>query len=308
MEKKKHSILVVDDQETNITMLEKILIPEYIIHAANSGEEAVKMALKLIPDMILLDVVMDGIGGYDVIKILKDSEKTKDIPVIFVTSLDSIGDEAWGLSLGAADYITKPLSPAIVKLRVANLLNARDQLRTIERLLTHDPLTDLPNRRSLIHRVKADWEKTLKKNKPFSILIIDVDEFTSYNNIFGHEQGDAALQQISGVLGDALKNPSDFVGRWGGGEFIMLMPDVEVEEALEAAEYIRKNIEESEISIPDGRAARLTVSIGMNTHQEWWDGATSDEFIKEAYSQLFEAKDNGGNQVCHIQKERHNSI
>jgi diguanylate cyclase (GGDEF)-like protein len=306
--KNQKSVLIVDDQETNITMLQKILAPEYTVYTAENGAEGVKLAEKHLPDVILLDVIMDEMDGYAVIEILKSTESTKEIPVIFVTTLDSIGDEAWGLSLGAADYITKPLSPAIVKLRIANQMKMLDQLRTIERLYMFDPLTELPNRRNLIHRIKVEWERTIKKNKPFNILIIDIDDFKSYNNIYGHEQGDAALQAIAGVLVGAFKNPQDFAARWGGEEFVMLLPNVDAEQALGTAEYIRKSVEDLAVSVQGGRETKVSVSIGVNSNREWWDGATIDEFIKEAYTVLFEAKDNGGNQICHNQKEGHNSV
>jgi diguanylate cyclase (GGDEF)-like protein len=251
---------------------------------------------------------MDGMDGYAVIEVLKESEKTKEIPVIFVTTLDSIGDEAWGLSLGAADYITKPLSPAIVKLRIANQIKMLEQVRTIERLFMFDPLTDLPNRRNLVHRIKAEWDRTLRKNKPFSILIIDIDDFKSYNSVYGHEQGDAALQAIANILTGAFKNPNDFAARWGGEEFVLLLPGIGEDEAQKTAEYIRKSVEEMVVSIHGGRETKVSVSIGLDTHREWWDGATVDGFIKDAYTNLFEAKDNGGNQVCYVPKEGCNSI
>jgi diguanylate cyclase (GGDEF)-like protein len=228
--------------------------------------------------------------------------------VIFVTSLDSGGDEVFGLSLGAADYIIKPFLPAIVKLRVQIQLKMLEQVRTIEKLFMFDPLTELPNRRNLIHRIKAEWEMTLKKNKPFSILIIDVDDFNSYNHVYGHEQGDVALQAIGKVLIEAVRHPHDFAARWGGEEFVFLMPNIDLDEALKTAEFIRKGIEDKAILLHGGRETKVSVSIGVNSHQERWDGATTDDFIKDAYTKLFEAKDNGGNRVCYIHKERHNSI
>jgi len=257
-----------------------------------------------LPDVILLDVLMDDMDGYAVIEALKASEATKDIPVIFVTALDSTGDEAWGLSLGAADYITKPFSSGIVKLRVDNQIKAIEQLRTIERLLTHDPQTDLPNRRSFIHRVKAEWERTLQKNQPLSIIIIDVDDFKPYVKTYGHEQGDAALQAIVKVLNAQLKKPLDFAARWGGEEFVLLLPDVGSVEARETAEVLRRSIE----VLPLSGYGCISVSAGVNTRSERQKDATTDDFIKEAYAKLFEAKDNGGNQVLIINQEGHSSI
>ncbi|MDR2531271.1 MAG: diguanylate cyclase [Oscillospiraceae bacterium] len=307
-ESKKNSILVVDDENANIMALTHILNPNYKVYAAKGGQGAIAAAEKYSPDIILLDVIMPEMDGYATIEALKASDKTKDIPVIFVTSLDSTGDEAWGLSLGAADYITKPFSSAIVKLRVNNQIKIVEQLRTIERLIMFDQVTDLPNRRSLIHRIKVEWERTLRKNKPLNILIINVDGFKKYSDSCGQEQGDATLQAIAKILTGTFERPSDFAARWGGEEFVLLLPNVEMSDALDTAEFIRKSVEGMTIPVPGKEPMRMTVSIGMNTQQEWWDGATTDEFIKEAYTKLYESKDNGGNQVRYIHKKDHNSI
>lgn len=304
----KYSILVIDDQETNLSVLNKILSPDYTVYTVNNGRAGIEVAERVQPDIILLDVMMDEMDGYDVIEALKASEGTKSIPVIFVTSLDSTGDEAWGLSLGAVDYIIKPFSPVIVKLRVQVQIKVLEQMRTIERLLTHDPLTDLPNRRSLAHRIRSDWEKTLRNKRPFSILIINIDGFKNYNNTYGSDQGDIVLKSVANVLTGSLKSPYDFVARWGGGEFVMLLPAIEPEEALKIAENVRQGVEQLEFVTSVGLATKISVSIGMNAHLEWWDGATTDEFIKDAYLKLYKAKESGGNRVSYIFKERHNSI
>jgi signal transduction histidine kinase/DNA-binding response OmpR family regulator len=132
MSKIKYSVLVVDDQETGIALLKKILSPEYNIYSANNGKDAISIAKTFMPDIILLDVMMPEMDGYDVIKILRETKTTKNIPVIFLTTLDRDEEEEKGLLLGASDYIIKPYSPAIVKLRVRNQINMFQQLYTIE--------------------------------------------------------------------------------------------------------------------------------------------------------------------------------
>ena len=133
MSKVKHSVLIVDDMETDIAMLTKLLCSEYVVYSAQNGHDAIAAAEKYLPDVIMLDVIMDDMDGYDTIAALKKSEKTKDIPVIFLTSLSEREEEEKGLALGAADYVTKPFSSAIIKLRIKNQINIVEQMRTIKR-------------------------------------------------------------------------------------------------------------------------------------------------------------------------------
>ena len=128
---KKNSVLIVDDESTNISALKMILSPEYTIYASSDGQDAVETAEEFLPDVILLDVLMPDMDGYDVIIVLKGSNRTRDIPVIFITGLDNSVAEEKGLALGAADYIPKPFSPAIVKLRVRNQVNLVNHVRTL---------------------------------------------------------------------------------------------------------------------------------------------------------------------------------
>ena len=134
METKKHSILIVDDEKSNIFTLTHILNQEYTILVAKDGEDAIEVAEKYLPDLILLDIIMPDIDGYDVITELKKSDKTRNIPVVFVSGLHDVLDEEKGLFLGAADYISKPFSAAIVKLRVKNQISMLEYIRTIEEL------------------------------------------------------------------------------------------------------------------------------------------------------------------------------
>ena len=212
----KKSILVVDDESSNIMALTHILGPDYTIYAAKNGQNAIATAEKHLPDLILLDILMPDMNGYAVITALKNRERTKRVPVIFITGLSNAGDEEKGLALGGADYITKPFSPAIVRLRVQNQMLMLDQLRTIERLSMTDPLTALPNRHSFEIRFAAEWGGAQREHIPISILSVDLPEFNAYKHTYGHQQGDAALQMVAKVLSSELKRPSDFVARWGG--------------------------------------------------------------------------------------------
>jgi len=296
MKNKKNSILIVDDESSDILTLTHILSPEYTVYASRNGQHAISAAEKYLPDLILLDIVMPEVDGYTVITTLKNNERTKRIPVIFITGLSSQSDEEKGFLLGASDYIIKPFSPAIVKLRVQNQMKMIDQLRTIERLSMTDQLTELPNRRSFETRLNTEWRRAQREQTPLSILMIDVDRFKNHNDAFGHQQGDVALKTMAKVFTMEIKRPSDFVARWGGEEFVVLLPDTDIQGAYYTAERIRESIEKTKIVCSDGSVTQLTVSIGINTTIPEQD-SIRDNFISIADKALYKVKDEGRNKV-----------
>ena len=303
-ETKKHSVLVVDDEYANSLALIHILSPEYTVYVEKCGQDAIEAAEELSPDVILLDIVMQEMDGYKVLSVLKNSERTKNIPVIFITGLHGIDNEKKGLILGAADYITKPFIPEIVELRVKNQIKILEQLRTIEQLSMTDQLTDLHNRRSFDARLKLEWGRALREQEPISILMIDIDRFKIYNDTHGHYQGDLALKSFAKVLAGTLKRPGDFAARWGGEEFVALLPNTDLNGALAIAERIRNFVDEMEIPCLNNQsqagnlAAKITVSIGVNT-REHGKNMTVDEFSSMADEALYIAKRTGRNKVCH---------
>ena len=293
---KKYSVLIIDDHETVIMALEKILRPDYTVFAALNGSEGIRLAEKYLPDVILLDIMMLEMDGYAVLAELKKSDPTKSIPVIFLTALTSDADEEKGLLLGAVDYIVKPFSPAIVKLRLTNQIKILDQIRTIEKLSLSDQLTGLPNRRAFEERIKIEWARAIREQTPISILITDIDKFKDYNDTYGHLQGDAVLQAIGKAFSNVLKRPADFIARWGGEEFITVLPNTNSAGALDIAEQIRKSAEATKIHSKSDIISNITVSIGVNA-QESPCGKLED-FFHGADVALYDAKRIGRNCVC----------
>jgi len=297
----KYSILVVDDEVSNIIILSDILEPEYDVSVLRDGRDVVDTVKSDMPDLILLDIVMPEMDGYEVIRALKKSKMTKDIPVIFITGLDDIEAEETGLVLGAADYIAKPFHEPIVKLRVRNQIKILDQFRTILRLSMHDQLTGLPNRRNFESRMTYEWSRAQREQTPLSLLMIDVDKFKEYNDSHGHQQGDSALITVVSAFGKALKRPGDFAVRWGGEEFIILLPNTDLKGAMEVAEQVRKSVEDA--VVPGDCGQNVTVSIGIHTWV-YGDGGTIDELIANADFALYEAKHQGRNKVfCYNAQE-----
>jgi diguanylate cyclase (GGDEF)-like protein len=241
---------------------------------------------------------MPEMDGYEVITALKKSVKTRNIPVIFITGLDAVEGEEKGLMFGAVDYISKPFNPVVVEIRVQNQVKILKQFREIEQLSMHDQLTGLPNRRCFEARIKTEWGRALREKTPISLLLIDIDKFKNYNDSYGHQQGDIALQVVSKVLGKTLRRPSDFAARWGGEEFIVLLPNTDSNGAFKMAEQLRINVESLEIpcsATDDRSAAKTTISIGANTRIQKYN--TLDKFISDADMMLYKAKKNGRNQV-----------
>jgi len=297
----KYSVLIVDDEISNIITLSDILDQEYDVSAIRDSREVIETAKADLPDVILLDIIMPDMDGYEVIKALKQSKTTKEIPVIFITGLDDLKAEEKGLALGAADYIAKPFHAPIVKLRVKNQVKILDQLRTIERLSMHDQLTGLPNRRSFEVRMGYEWGRAQREKTPLSLLMIDIDNFKIYNDSYGHQQGDLALVSVAKAFSQALKRPGDFAVRWGGEEFIILLPNTEPDGATEVAENVRSSVENT--VVPGKRMSKVTVSVGVHTWIHTQE-STIDELITSADTALYEAKNQGRNRICRfIRKE-----
>ena len=294
----KNSILVVDDETANHIFLTKLLRPEYILYVAKDGKSGLQQAREILPDLILLDIIMPDISGYEVLATLKNENKTRDIPVIFITGLNSSEDEIKGLASNAADYINKPFNPEIVKLRVRNQIKIVNQIHTINRLSSTDQLTGIANRRGFDEQMEREWGRTIRENLPLSILIIDVDRFKTYNDTYGHQQGDVALQAIAKSLAGSVCRSSDFVARWGGEEFAVLLPNTALSGAVNVAEHIRENVEQTPIPLMSGDITRATISIGASTIIPTKDSSICD-FIAQADKALYTAKNMGRNKVCH---------
>lgn len=292
----KFKILIVDDERSNITALSHILRSTYIVLAAKDGPSAIEAAKKNSPDLILLDIIMPGMSGFEVLAELKDSDLTRNIPVIFITGLDSIEDEETGLLLGAVDYITKPFHNAIVKLRVETHLKIIEQMRIIERLGMIDSLTDIPNRRSFDHQLNVEWNRAVREETSLSFIMLDIDKFKNFNDNYGHAHGDKVLKTVAKVILQSMRRPADFAARWGGEEFSVLLPDTGLDGALEVAENIRNNIENVVIPCSDGRDTKITVSIGVNSESPA-TGGSIDDFCAKADTALYSAKEAGRNIV-----------
>lgn len=294
-------ILIVDDERANIDELAFILKQDYAIMVAKDGETALKLARDNSPDIILLDITMPEMTGFEVLTQLKSSDDTRSIPVIFITGRDSVEDEAMGFFLGAADYIKKPFHKTIVKARVKHHLQTVAYIRTIEQMGMLDALTGIPNRRGFDNQMQTEWKRAVRDKTALSLLMIDTDRFKEYNDQYGHPEGDALLCMVVEEIRNNLRRPSDYCARWGGDEFTVLLPRTDAVGAQEVAEQIRSGVERLEIPEIDSR--RVTVSIGVHTAYPHI-GGLPERFLKSADEALYEAKAAGRNRVCTAKEMR----
>jgi diguanylate cyclase (GGDEF)-like protein len=206
-------------------------------------------------------------------------------------------DEIKVLNLDAADYISKPFHPDIVRLRVRNRIKVVNHMRDILRLSLIDQLTHIPNRRSFDGRMRVDWGRAIRGKSPISLLMIDIDHFKKFNDFHGHLQGDVLLHNIAKVFTSTLKRAMDFVARWGGEEFAAILTDTDENTAMTMAEILRTNVEKTPIQLDNGKTVYITVSIGVNTETPV-PSSSLQGFIGAADSALYRAKHEGRNRVC----------
>jgi len=291
-------ILIVDDERQNIKVLTEFLRPNYKIMAAKNGEQALKAALgSNQPDLILLDIMMPDIDGYEVCKRLKLDPKTMHIPIIFVTALGASEDEAKGFELGAVDYITKPFNPVIAKARVKTHIQLKRKTDLLERLASLDGLTEIPNRRFFDITLDKELRRANRNKTSISLLMMDLDFFKQYNDHYGHAAGDTCLQKVAKTINQAQRRASDFAARYGGEEFVMILPETQAKGAWHIAKIIRLAV--SELKIPHAAsnvAEHVTLSLGVTSVLPDQKVAPMD-LIKAADASLYQAKHQGRNQV-----------
>jgi diguanylate cyclase (GGDEF)-like protein len=277
-------VLVADDDTFSRQVLDALLTPDYNVLLAENGAQAMASATRHVPDLVLLDVVMPDMDGYEVLRRLRADPRTEHISVIFISGLDRPEDEAIGLKMGAADYITKPFNAAVVLARVAVHLEVLRQRRMLERLANIDGLTELANRRRFDEMFKSEWQRARRGGQPLSLALLDIDCFKQYNDHYGHSAGDRALRAVARIAAGAMRRPADLAARYGGEELALLMPDTCAARARQVMEWMCQAIAQLAIAHEASTAeAILTASVG---------GATLDPAGIESRAELFEAADN----------------
>ena len=291
------NILIVDDTRFNIQIMTNILVNDYKIFYATSGKTALEIAMSERVDLILLDVIMPEMDGYEVCKKLKSDPHTQNIPIIFVSALKDVEDETKGLEMGAIDYIFKPVSPAILKMRVKNHLELKRYRDLLEQQSLCDGLTCIANRRHFDSVFEKEWRRAVRSGEALSLVFLDIDFFKRYNDYYGHLAGDDCLRQVGSVLKDSLKRAGDLVARYGGEEFIIVLPATSQADAIQVGEKVRANIESLKVAHKMSEVSDyVTVSVGVATilPEKEIDPAT---LLKKVDHALYQAKSKGRNRV-----------
>jgi len=298
MSEQKQCILIIDDSPMQLVALENILAPLYDTKLAKTGAEGVRIAQSTNIDLILLDLVLPDESGFDVLRQLKQSKDTMDIPVIFVTGRVSCEDEATGLNIGAVDYIRKPFTDVVVKLRVEIHLRIVAQMKFIENISLTDGLTGISNRRSFDNVVRSTWNHARRTNDCFGMLMLDIDKFKIFNETYGHLNGDICLKTVASTMSKSLTRGTDSVYRWGGEEFVIILPSTDLEGSMLVAERVRENIENTAIDLGN-ETTSVTISTGAGSIAP--NNMDFDThflgFSTKVNQALFQAKNNGRNRV-----------
>jgi len=293
-------VLVVDDRIENRELIEAILEDEgYRITAASTGAQGLDLALGDPPDTILLDVAMPDIDGFTVCRQLQQHVETAMVPVIFVSA--QVLDKASvcrGLTLGAIDYITKPFDPDELAARVRNALRMKAQNERLRLMALTDPLTRLGNRHTINNRLNGCLSRWRRRNEPFGLLMIDVDHFKRVNDTHGHEMGDRVLQHLADLFRE-MARAEDTVGRLGGEEFVILVDHAGRQEAVQAAERLRRRAELVTVPTQDGGKITFTVSIGVVSSMDLDANVAGKAVLRYADSALYVAKETGRNRVIY---------
>ena len=297
-------ILLIDDEPMQLMALGRILSPQYDVKMAKSGEVGLELAREHNINLILLDLVMEDMSGFEVLSRLKESDETKHIPVIFISGSASNEDEAKGLTLGAVDYIRKPYTDIVVNLRVKIHLQLIAQMNAIKNFSLTDGLTGINNRRSFDQAVKSTWSYIRREKECFSVLMLDIDKFKQFNDRYGHLNGDICLKIVANTIKESLRR-SDSVYRWGGEEFAVILPSTPSDGAMVIAERIRENIATAPIQLGE-EPVFVTVSIGAGSIAP--AAMDFDEafvgFCTNLDKALYRAKKNGRNRVEQIDPTR----
>ncbi|MBF0284152.1 MAG: diguanylate cyclase [Magnetococcales bacterium] len=295
---KKPTILVVDDEPENVKVLLALLQEAYRVLLCRDGHKALELALSQLPDLILLDVVLPGMDGYQVCSALRQHEATREIPVIFVTSLGEEESEERGFDVGGVDFIPKPFRPRLVRARISTHLELKRKRDLLRDLSTLDGLTGLANRRRLDEFLHAEWKRAVRQGcSQLSVILMDVDHFKKYNDGYGHAAGDECLRKIARTLRDSLERGTDLAARYGGEEFACILPETTFEGAMALANKVQRHV--VGLAIPHAfseSGAVVTLSLGVATTRP--DARHQPESLLETADRLlYRAKQEGRNRV-----------
>lgn len=296
--REKEKILIIDADKISMKALESSLIHHYhVLNARNDGQALEVLESNPQIDLILLDLKTPGINGFEICKRIKSNHHAKDIPLIFLSANKSEDAERMGLSMGAVDFITRPFSQIILELRVKNQLKLKHQRDLLKRLSRTDSLTGIWNRSKFDEFLKNEWLRAIREQSDLSLIMIDIDYFKRFNDLYGHLNGDECIIKITQAIKKSIDRSQDLAARLGGEEFICVLPNTGLSGAVHIAETIRKNCLKLKIQHERSQINKfVTVSLGVSSiipnHS-----SSIQSLIQAADKMLYKAKSEGRNKV-----------
>ncbi|WP_105615268.1 GGDEF domain-containing response regulator [Vallitalea okinawensis] len=321
----KVDILIVDDKKENHLVMESVLTDKELnLVKAISGEEALKLCLSHSFAVILMDVQMPNMDGFEAARLLRSIEKTKHIPIIFVTAISKEQKSIFrGYEVGAVDYLFKPFDPIILRskvnifkemylqrrliekqaeelaVKVEELNRMEEEKQLLESISMEDSLTQTYNRRGYERLFNIHWKNCARYHLPLSLILLDMDHFKNYNDHYGHVSGDEVLKDVSNVLMESLMRSEDFVGRFGGEEFIIVLPNTPMDGALLVADRINDELAKLDIKHEyNDDFGRVTVSMGIAMAMPS-QALSPIQIIDQADELLYKAKNSGRNRYMY---------
>ncbi|WP_338762430.1 diguanylate cyclase [Massilia sp. METH4] len=291
----KSTILIIDDNADTIRLLSAMVREQGRVLFATSGAAGLELARLQRPQLILLDVEMQGMDGFAVNEQIRRDPDLRSSAVIFVTAQSSPEAEIACLDAGAVDFIPKPLNAPVVQARVRTHLRLQAALATLDDLANQDGLTGLYNRRYFDRQLATEFARHRRHQLPLGVVLIDVDDFKLFNDRYGHQRGDACLQEVAEALIDGSRRPGELAGRYGGEEFVVLLPNTTPEALARYGEWLCRRIAALGIPHPGASAApHVTASIGLCSLIPA-DGDTPQAMLHAADMALYRAKRAGRN-------------
>lgn len=317
----KKTILIVDDTPNNLRLLSQILAEAgYHVRATASSKQALVTAIANPPDLILLDVMMPEMNGYELCRRLREEPITKDIPILFLSAMNEADAKIKGFVCGGQDYIAKPFDPYEVVARVEthltlrltkqklekvvcelqNVLKEKEQLVKELEIMAHtDGLTGINNRSRFFSLAEHEFNGCFRYHHSLSIIMIDIDHFKKLNDTYGHAAGDSVLKATAATIQQGLRK-ADVLARYGGEEFIVMLPMSPISQVRIVAERIRESVESTPIPF-NCQMLTTTISLGVSEMNE--DDKKVTEIIERADKALYSAKKSGRNKVVCFEKK-----
>jgi two-component system cell cycle response regulator len=292
------TVLVIDDSPLMHRLLAGHLVEEGCeVRGALGPEQGYERACAEPPDLILLDLVMKGGDGYDVLRLLKSNPRTADVPVIMVSGTTDVKGKVRAFDLGAIDYVVKPFDRAELRARVRSALRVKRYHDLLAERSSIDALTGLWNRSYFNARLTEEIAGARRYRRRFGLVLVDIDHFKHVNDTYGHPTGDRVIASVAEVLQGAVRT-GDAACRFGGEEFALLLVESGREEAAAVALRVRERVAALEIPA-GGIPLKRTVSLGATTSDDFAASTLTAESIIEAADQaLYAAKNGGRNRLC----------